>query len=684
MALGDQETTWVVSCSIMDPYILLLFNVGKISLLMLENQTRKLIVISELGNSESTPISASSLYCDDKSGNLFPTIGDKMLLQQAEFFARVPRSEVIASRDTTFRKRRRAKQRKHRVNGENSKKFKRNEDENEINDDDLYREDENDESDYEDDIAKRDHEEITEENVSKLRGAESTMYLADGTFKADKSYWCILYREDGSLEILHVPDLTQSFVCPNFKRLPTLACDKNSTNMQESNDDLKGIPDISELILVNLGRDIQNKDPYLVIRSVDEDLAIYKVFQYVPVQTWENDTTLNAALDSRDNINFYNDNPNRLAIRFSRVSHSQITRKRKNYAMNDVLDKLKPLKQDANQPIFLKRHYLRAFQDISGGTLSHGTFNSNKLIREKSLYSGVFVGGPRPCWILASTGANSMLGFEIKVGNSAPQFDIVPGRLPLESHPQKGVAILEEGLRISGKRFIYVHPMSVDGEVKCFSAYHNVNCPHGFVYINDKGSLRISQLSAQFNYDHERPFRKVILGRSTHNISYHSVSQTFALTTSESVPFVLARAQHAAAVAAGVIENAPDSDDGSESQKVPDSDTKMEDIVKTNILEKSVPDNDKKYLSGLLVGITENGTEIRKKPPIPDDDEGFYLPMINQYTLELVSPITWETVDSFALEEYEHITSVASVNLESKQTTTRHKEFISVGTSVVR
>lgn len=31
-----------------------------------------------------------------------------------------------------------------------------------------------------------------------------------------------------------------------------------------------------------------------------------------------------------------------------------------------------------------------------------------------------------------------------------------------------------------------LHPMSIDGAVKCFASFHNVNCSQGFLYLNRK------------------------------------------------------------------------------------------------------------------------------------------------------------------------------------------------------
>lgn len=32
------------------------------------------------------------------------------------------------------------------------------------------------------------------------------------------------------------------------------------------------------------------------------------------------------------------------------------------------------------------------------------------------------------------------------------------------------------------------HPMYIDGPVMCFAAFHNINCPQGFLYFNKKVS----------------------------------------------------------------------------------------------------------------------------------------------------------------------------------------------------
>ena len=39
---------------------------------------------------------------------------------------------------------------------------------------------------------------------------------------------------------------------------------------------------------------------------------------------------------------------------------------------------------------------------------------------------------------------------------------------------------------LSGRGGLYVHPMNIDGPVTTFAPFHNINCPHGFLYFNSE------------------------------------------------------------------------------------------------------------------------------------------------------------------------------------------------------
>lgn len=48
---------------------------------------------------------------------------------------------------------------------------------------------------------------------------------------------------------------------------------------------------------------------------------------------------------------------------------------------------------------------------------------------------------------------------------------------------------------ITSRGSLRIHPMGIDGPVWCFSEFHNVNCPHGFLYFNKM----VMQIYIQWN-----------------------------------------------------------------------------------------------------------------------------------------------------------------------------------------
>ena len=70
-------------------------------------------------------------------------------------------------------------------------------------------------------------------------------------------------------------------------------------------------------------------------------------------------------------------------------------------------------------------------------------------------------------------------------------------------------------------------------------------------------------------------------------------------------------------------------------------------------------------------------------PKLKSSGPGFR-PSSDRQTLELVSPVTWETVDRYQLQEYEIVTSMETVSLESTQDASGRKKFMAVGTSFIK
>ncbi|KAI0990420.1 hypothetical protein GJ496_001342 [Pomphorhynchus laevis] len=81
---------------------------------------------------------------------------------------------------------------------------------------------------------------------------------------------------------------------------------------------------------------------------------------------------------------------------------------------------------------------------------------------------------------------------------------------------------------ISDSTGICIHPMDIDGQVKTFSEFSNVNCPNGFLYINDEDHLRIAELPP-FSYNSNWPVRKIALRNTVDFLTYCVRSSLFAL-----------------------------------------------------------------------------------------------------------------------------------------------------------
>ncbi|KAI8813010.1 CPSF A subunit region-domain-containing protein, partial [Cladochytrium replicatum] len=836
LALGNGRDQWVVYCSIVDPYILVMFNDGALTLVEAKASSKSLSLCHEL-KSEDNSIMACCLYTDDTSGALFPSVGDLIQSKSEELAAiaslarrssasgalpglmvlQAPKRRKKSKRKSgeigkgvdLERTNKRAKVRKEYPDDEDDI-YGDDSDSNEeaatvpsvttkavdsaplrksaTNDDDLYGEDSDGEED-EDEMVVDSIVESKEQVPTAANVTEENVSGVGYTSIGKPTYWCVLYRENGTLEVLSVPDFEQQFCCPSLNMLPNILTDRHDEMPGFQNNKAEGQGDrsveISEIFLANIGRDAVHKDPYLLLRSENGDLYIYKGFTYVPTQTSSDSMQLDSAVtpvtpvslpsasattpiflsvvsSDGDAQAYYTPTSTRLAVRFQRVPLEYMAREQRSYADTEG-DKLHPVDHGPKRPTLLKRQYFRPFSEVAGGVSTYNGTGDDRghrmdngydhsglpssVIRipteGRIFYSGVFMSGPRPLWIMAAG-----------TGGTGPQLQVIDEdpleektkesttptanrpELPNLSESNVGNAILDPPVPVSGKRILRVHPMHVDGDVKCFTTFHNVNCPFGFLYFNGQGTLRICQLPPQFAYDMDWPFHKVPLrgSRTARSITYHYESNTYVMTTTTPIPFSIARAQHAAAVMAGVIEDSRDeheyilaevvgetaspeskqtdhfgdnsksgvdghAENGKPKHGENDDEQGEDDImVQTDVpsgpptlaeLREKHPgvafgEKGPGSGGGAIVGMTENGTEIRKKPPIPERPPGQFLPEINRYQLELVSPVTWETVDVITVEEYEHITCLASVRLESKQTTSGRKLFLAIGTGVVR
>ncbi|KAI9344303.1 CPSF A subunit region-domain-containing protein [Obelidium mucronatum] len=588
LAIGD-DNTWVVSCSVSDAYVVLLLNIGDLVLLHAdEAEERKLSILLE---KKDAAITSASLFCRPAGSLNLQTVANVLTRQGKSLnFTNDDEAPLASSPTNNKRKRADSIDQDSKANGDDD------------DDDDLYG-----------GAGASTSKPIQPVEVEQRNGTEQ-----DTNTVIKEEIYCFAYKDNGSLDVLQLPDLTPVFSVPFFSHLSSTIYDTFDEVSEEDRRKSEPGADINEILVVSLGPDSESQDVYLMARTETGDLIIYKAITHEDVTPRVQPArNLSTSADGQTpttpaNTTTHGGFPpiHRLAVSFVRVYHSHVSRDPVTYSDGDG-DKLKPVPKAPVRPSFVKRDYLRPFNQIGSFGGADG--------KTGSFYCGVFMTGKYPCWIMTGRGggSSSVTGFEVIDGMDVP----------------KGIDI-EEAAGCTGKRFLRVHPCLVDGNIKTFAELHNVNVPFGFVYVNEKGLLRLCQLPWQFNYDLEWPMCKVSLRRAPHKITYHFESETYIMAASTPFPFNLSKAQQAAALAAGVLDQGEELEIVSEKAK--------------------------------------------------EDRTGLYFASTGAYSLELISPITWETVDRFQLDEFEQVLCCQVVSLDSKQTTTGKKLFLAVGTGMCR
>ncbi|XP_071785220.1 cleavage and polyadenylation specificity factor subunit 1-like isoform X1 [Asterias amurensis] len=337
------------------------------------------------------------------------------------------------------------------------------------------------------------------------------------------TYWSVICRDNGLMEIYSLPDFNLMFLVRNFPMAQKVLVDSvQSTATTDQGQQHDMLPTVKEIKLFGLGH--KNSRPFLMA-LVDEDLLIYEAFCY----------------QSASDVSH-------LKLRFKKISHDIL-----------IKEKKKGKKQAKTTPAVpeTSRYVskLRYFEDISS-------------------YSGVFVCGPYPHWIF-----------------------------------------------VKSRGALRAHPMPIDGSVSCFAAFHNVNCPHGFLYFNRQGDLRISVLPTHLSYDAPWPVRKVPLRCTPHFVTYHVDSKTYAVVTSS-----------------------------------------LEPLMKI-----------------WRLGFDDQEFEEAER------DERFVASQKDRFSIQLFSPLSWDAIPNTRIEfdELEHITCLKMVNLNSEGSVTGKKGFIAAAATRV-
>ncbi|TFJ97935.1 Interferon-inducible GTPase 5 [Platysternon megacephalum] len=177
-------------------------------------------------------------------------------------------------------------------------------------------------------------------------------------------------------------------------------------------------------------------------------------------------------------------------------------------------------------------------------------------------------------------------------------------------------------LLVTARGALRLHPMTIDGLIESFAPFHNVNCPKGFLYFNRQGELRISVLPAYLSYDAPWPVRKIPLRCTTHYVAYHVESKVYAVATSVVNPC----------------------------SRIP-----------------------------RMTGEEKEFESIER-------DERYIHPQQEAFSIQLISPVSWETIPNtrIELEEWEHVTCMKTVSLKSEETVSGLKGYIAAGTCLMQ
>lgn len=65
--------------------------------------------------------------------------------------------------------------------------------------------------------------------------------------------------------------------------------------------------------------------------------------------------------------------------------------------------------------------------------------------------------------------------------------------------------------------------------MKSFSAFNNINCRNGFLFLDNSNELRISILPTYLSYDSHWPLRKVPLRCTSRQVVYHKETHVYCM-----------------------------------------------------------------------------------------------------------------------------------------------------------
>ncbi|TKC44298.1 hypothetical protein EI555_001743 [Monodon monoceros] len=297
-------------------------------------------------------------------------------------------------------------------------------------------------------------------------------------FRAEPTHWCLLVRENGTMEIYQLPDWRLVFLVKNFPVGQRVLVDSSFGQPTTQGEARKEeatrqgeLPLVKEVLLVALGS--RQRRPYLLVH-VDQELLVYEAFPH--------DSQLGQG---------------NLKVRFKKVQRLGSAGCGEGVEQGcgeDLALTAAAPPQVPHSINFREKKPKPSKKKAEGGSAEEGAGARGRVARFRYFediygYSGVFICGPSPHWLL-----------------------------------------------VTGRGALRLHPMGIDGPIDSFAPFHNVNCPRGFLYFNRQGELRISVLPAYLSYDAPWPVRKIPLRCTAHYVAYHVESKVYAVATSTNTP----------------------------------------------------------------------------------------------------------------------------------------------------
>lgn len=267
----------------------------------------------------------------------------------------------------------------------------------------------------------------------------------------EPTYWLLIVDNRGVMEIFRLPDFMPVYSIDNFPSAPTILSDNVKMFIRDLDSTLAKT---KEILMCGLG---PNKNrPMLFVRS-ESELVIYEAFSFNEFELdnhlkvrFRKVTTLLLTTISGDGQLALELRPQKQPLAITQGNRNHRSRQRQSNLPN------------LRERFLKNKHWLHPFPNING-------------------YSGVFLKGFRPHWIL-------MTDFGA----------------------------------------LRCHPMNIDGPVFAFSPFTGDN----FIYFTEKRELRIANLSTHMNLDFHWPIKKIQLDETVHFVNYHVERKIYCVVTS--------------------------------------------------------------------------------------------------------------------------------------------------------